>query len=424
MRAFYHMRHEDDPALTKSFDLLWRGIELTTGRPARAPLRAARSRRPRSAASTSESIQYYLDFFRYGAPPHGGFGFGLTRLLMMMLGQENVREVTFLYRGPAPARAVERLPMARVLISIPAVDDCLDALAGHELIEGPPGSDAAAEGLLCTPVMPVGRRRRSPRCRRCGRSRSRAPARTRSTSRPRGARGIAVLSAGEALVETTADLAFALILCRIAADGRGGGDAARGPLAWLGLHGDARARRARRHARARRLRARSVARSRDARAGFGMEVLHHTRTPTGEPGWQGDLDALLAGSDIVSLHVPLTDSTRGLIDARRIDLIGPGRGVGEHSARGGRRRNRARRPRSGTAGCCAAGLDVYAHEPRVAPELLAAPRAVLLPHIGSATDATRRAMLRLAAERLAARPRSRSRGSVGRRPARAGQRRR
>jgi aspartyl-tRNA synthetase len=45
-------------------------------------------------------IQYYLNFFRYGAPPHGGFGFGLTRLLMQMLGQENVREVTFLYRGP------------------------------------------------------------------------------------------------------------------------------------------------------------------------------------------------------------------------------------------------------------------------------------------------------------------------------------
>ena len=46
------------------------------------------------------AIQYYLDFFRYGCPPHGGFGFGLTRLLMQMLGQDNVREVTFLYRGP------------------------------------------------------------------------------------------------------------------------------------------------------------------------------------------------------------------------------------------------------------------------------------------------------------------------------------
>jgi nondiscriminating aspartyl-tRNA synthetase len=99
VRAFYHMRHEDDPTLTKSFDLLWRGIELTTG--------AQREHRhDRLLAQAQErgvdidSIQYYLDFFRYGPPPHGGFGFGLTRLLMMMLAQENVREVTFLYRGP------------------------------------------------------------------------------------------------------------------------------------------------------------------------------------------------------------------------------------------------------------------------------------------------------------------------------------
>ena len=56
-------------------------------------------RRP-TRASRPSPIQYYLDFFRFGAPPHGGFGFGLTRLLMQLLGQENVREVTFLYRGP------------------------------------------------------------------------------------------------------------------------------------------------------------------------------------------------------------------------------------------------------------------------------------------------------------------------------------
>jgi aspartyl-tRNA synthetase len=99
VRAFYHMRHEDDPALTKSFDLLWRGIEVTTG--------AQREHRhDRLLAQAADRgieigpIRYYLDFFRYGCPPHGGFGFGLTRLLMQMLGQDNVREVTFLYRGP------------------------------------------------------------------------------------------------------------------------------------------------------------------------------------------------------------------------------------------------------------------------------------------------------------------------------------
>jgi nondiscriminating aspartyl-tRNA synthetase len=99
VRPFYHMRHDEDPTLTKSFDLLWRGIELTTG--------AQREHRYERLLEQAQDkkvdvgpIQYYLDFFRYGAPPHGGFGFGLTRLLMQMLGQENVREVTFLYRGP------------------------------------------------------------------------------------------------------------------------------------------------------------------------------------------------------------------------------------------------------------------------------------------------------------------------------------
>jgi aspartyl-tRNA synthetase len=99
VRAFYHMRHPEQPELTRSFDLLWRGIELTTG--------AQREHRYERLVAQAEergvdvaSIDYYLNFFRYGAPPHGGYGFGLTRLLMQMLGQENVREVTFLYRGP------------------------------------------------------------------------------------------------------------------------------------------------------------------------------------------------------------------------------------------------------------------------------------------------------------------------------------
>jgi aspartyl-tRNA synthetase len=99
VRPFYHMRHADQPELTKSFDLLWRGLELTTG--------AQREHRYEQLVAQAHDkgvetgpIQYYLDFFRFGAPPHGGFGFGLTRLLMQLLGQDNVREVTFLYRGP------------------------------------------------------------------------------------------------------------------------------------------------------------------------------------------------------------------------------------------------------------------------------------------------------------------------------------
>jgi aspartyl-tRNA synthetase len=99
VRPFYHMRHDDRPEETKSFDLLWRGIELTTG--AQREHRYERLlQQAREKDVETASIAYYLDFFRYGAPPHGGFGFGLTRLLMQMLGQDNVREVTFLYRGP------------------------------------------------------------------------------------------------------------------------------------------------------------------------------------------------------------------------------------------------------------------------------------------------------------------------------------
>ena len=99
VRPFYHMRHAEDESLTKSYDLLWRGIEITTG--------AQREHRYERLLAQAEDknvetgpIQYYLDFVRFGAPPHGGFGFGLTRLLMQLLGQDNVREVTFLYRGP------------------------------------------------------------------------------------------------------------------------------------------------------------------------------------------------------------------------------------------------------------------------------------------------------------------------------------
>jgi nondiscriminating aspartyl-tRNA synthetase len=99
VRPFYHMRYPDRPGLTKSFDLLWRGIEITTGaqREHRYDQLMAQAR---DKKVDTPPIQYYLDFFRYGMPPHGGFGFGLTRLLMKLLGQDNVREVTFLYRGP------------------------------------------------------------------------------------------------------------------------------------------------------------------------------------------------------------------------------------------------------------------------------------------------------------------------------------
>jgi aspartyl-tRNA synthetase len=98
LRPFYHMRSEDDGAVTKSFDLMWKGVEITTG--AQREHRLDVLARQAEAAGLRESVAYYLDFFRYGCPPHGGFGLGLARLVMLMLGLPSIREATFLHRGP------------------------------------------------------------------------------------------------------------------------------------------------------------------------------------------------------------------------------------------------------------------------------------------------------------------------------------
>jgi lactate dehydrogenase-like 2-hydroxyacid dehydrogenase len=128
-------------------------------------------------------------------------------------------------------------------------------------------------------------------------------------------------------------------------------------------------------------------------AGFGMEVLHHTRTDTGEPGWSPDLDDLLARADIVSLHCPLTPATRHLLDRRRLALLKP-TAVVVNTARGPVLDEDALADALESGSIFAAGLDVYDGEPAVSPRLLAAPHLTLLPHIGSATGATRLAMVR------------------------------
>lgn len=98
-RPFYHMRHESDPKRTKSFDLLFKGLEVTSGAQ-REHRYDVLAQQVDEKGMRRELVQYYLDFFRYGCPPHGGYGFGLTRMLMLLLGLKNVREVTYLYRGP------------------------------------------------------------------------------------------------------------------------------------------------------------------------------------------------------------------------------------------------------------------------------------------------------------------------------------
>jgi len=98
LRPFYHMRPEHDPSVTKSFDLLWKAVEITTG--AQREHRHQVLARQAADAGLADSVSYYLDFFRYGCPPHGGFGLGLARLVMLMLGLPSIREATFLHRGP------------------------------------------------------------------------------------------------------------------------------------------------------------------------------------------------------------------------------------------------------------------------------------------------------------------------------------
>lgn len=104
-RPFYHMRHEDDPTLTKSFDLLYRGLEVTTGAQREHRYDILKSQILEKQVSENddmllESLKHYLQFFEYGSVPHGGYGFGLSRLLMKMLNLPNIRHVTFLSRNP------------------------------------------------------------------------------------------------------------------------------------------------------------------------------------------------------------------------------------------------------------------------------------------------------------------------------------
>lgn len=97
-RPFYHMLDETT-GLTKSFDLLYKGIEITTG--AQREHRVDVLEKQATVKGLSlESIDFYLNFFRYGVPPHGGFGFGLSRFLMRLFESDSIRDVTFLYRGP------------------------------------------------------------------------------------------------------------------------------------------------------------------------------------------------------------------------------------------------------------------------------------------------------------------------------------
>ncbi|CAN5119953.1 D-glycerate dehydrogenase [soil metagenome] len=220
------------------------------------------------------------------------------------------------------------------------------------------------------------------------------------------ARGVAVTNTPDVLTDATADLAFALLL----AAARRVGEGARGlragsfpkwtletmlgtavhhrtlGLVGFGRIGQAMARRAR---------------------GFEMNVLSPQRSPVAPSveaalgATRVDLAELAARSDFVSLHCPLTKETRHLFDEARFARMKRG-AVFVNTARGGcvDELALARALASGRLG--GAGIDVFENEPTVAPELLAQPRAVLTPHVGSAELATRTEMARVAVDNVLA----------------------
>jgi glyoxylate reductase len=300
------------------------------------------------------------------------------------------------------------LAVARVLVTRELPDGGLDPLlaAGHELVQRPGDEPLSPDELVeaiadVDAVVCILTDRIDAAVLRAGAPRLRVVANVAvgydNVDVGRAAElGIAVCNTPGVLDETTADLAFLLLLAAARRTSDAERDLRNGR--WTGFHindflgvdvhgatlgivgygriGQAVARRA---------------------AGFGMEVLHHSRRDTGIGGWVADLDDLLRRVDLVSLHVPLNDETRGLIDARRLALMKP-TAVLVNTARGPVVDEEALAVALEAGTIFAAGIDVYEREPQVHPRLLAAPHAVLLPHIGSATGATRRRMAQLASE--------------------------
>lgn len=100
IRAFYHMRYEGRPHIAKGYDLYWKGVEITTGAQ-REHRYDILTKQAIQKGLSQEKIQFYLDFFRYGCPKHGGFGIGLDRVTMLMLNLASLRESMFIFRGPS-----------------------------------------------------------------------------------------------------------------------------------------------------------------------------------------------------------------------------------------------------------------------------------------------------------------------------------
>jgi glyoxylate reductase len=214
------------------------------------------------------------------------------------------------------------------------------------------------------------------------------------------ARGIAVTNTPGVLDAATADLTWALILAarrrvvegdRLVREGRWDGSWADGFLAeeltgatlgivGLGRIGQAVARRA---------------------AGFDLRVLYTQRRRSDSGlGEYRELEELLAESDVVTIHAPLTSETAGLLDARRLSLLRDGACL-VNTARG-EIVDQPALVAELVSGRIRAGLDVFVDEPHVPVDLLSLPNVVLTPHLGSATRETREAMTRLVVDNVLA----------------------
>lgn len=94
-RAFYHMRENDIP---QGYDLIWKGTEITTG--AQREHRYDILKKQSDEKGLGKDVEFYLQFFKYGCPPHGGFAIGVDRLTMLLLGLPSLKEEMFIFRGP------------------------------------------------------------------------------------------------------------------------------------------------------------------------------------------------------------------------------------------------------------------------------------------------------------------------------------
>ncbi len=94
-RAFYHLRKDGIP---QGYDLIWKGIEITTG--AQREHRYEVLKQQAKEKGLEKDVEFYLQFFKYGCPPHGGFAIGLDRMTLNLLELPNIKDAMFIFRGP------------------------------------------------------------------------------------------------------------------------------------------------------------------------------------------------------------------------------------------------------------------------------------------------------------------------------------